>query len=74
MEASTGSGDIFLKRCDSLGMNFKTGSGDITGSVKTAKSFDAKAGSGDVNVPGDGNGGNCVIRTESGDIDIVVEN
>jgi DUF4097 and DUF4098 domain-containing protein YvlB len=74
MEASTGSGDIFLKRCDSLGMNFRTGSGDITGSVKTAKSFDAKAGSGDVNVPGDGNGGNCVIRTGSGDIDIVVEN
>ena len=74
MEASTGSGDIFLKRCDSLGMNFKTGSGDITGSVKTAKSFDAKAGSGNVNVPGDGNGGNCVIRTGSGDIDIVVEN
>lgn len=74
MEATTGSGDIFLKRCDSLGMNFKTGSGDVTGSVKTAKSFDAKAGSGDVNVPGDGNGGNCVIRTGSGDIDIVVEN
>ena len=74
MEATTGSGDIFLKRCDSLSMNFKTGSGDITGSVKTAKSFDAKAGSGDVNVPGDGNGGNCVLKTGSGDIDIVVEN
>ena len=74
LEAATGSGDIFLKRCDSLGMNFKTGSGDVTGSVKTAKSFDAKAGSGDVKVPSDGNGGNCVIRTGSGDIDIVVEN
>lgn len=38
------------------------------------KPFDAKAGSGDMNVPGDGNGGNCVIRTGSGDIDIVIEN
>ena len=73
-DVSTGSGDITLRSCDSMNINMKSGSGKIRGSVKTAKSFDAKSGSGDVNVPESGNGGNCVIRTGSGDIDITVEN
>ena len=72
-DVHTGSGDITLKSCDSMSMNFKTGSGSVTGSVKSAKSFDAKSSSGDVIVPASGNGGNCVIRTGSGDIDITVE-
>ncbi len=70
----TGSGDIILKSCDSMKMEFKTGSGDVTGSVKTAKTFDADSGSGDVRLPADGNGGTCYIRTGSGDIEIEVEN
>jgi DUF4097 and DUF4098 domain-containing protein YvlB len=74
MDAKTASGDINLKSCDAMSLNFKTGSGDVTGTLKTAKSFDADTGSGDIKVPADGNGGNCVIRTGSGDIEIEVEN
>ncbi len=74
MDVKTFSGDINLKSCDAMNLNFKTGSGDVTGTLKTAKSFDADTGSGEVRVPTDGNGGNCVIRTGSGDIEIEVEN
>ncbi len=74
MDSKTASGDINLKSCDAMSLNFKTGSGDVTGTLKTAKSFDADTGSGDIKVPADGNGGNCVIRTGSGDIEIKVEN
>ncbi|MBQ3795959.1 MAG: DUF4097 family beta strand repeat protein [Butyrivibrio sp.] len=72
--AKASSGDIFLESCDSIKMELRSGSGDITGSIKTAKTFDAHAGSGDVRVPTDGNGGNCLIKTGSGDIEITVEN
>ena len=72
--AKASSGDISLNSCDSMKMEFHTGSGDITGSIKTAKTFDAHSGSGDVRVPVDGNGGNCLIKTGSGDIEITVEN
>ncbi len=73
LKAHTGSGDIILKSVDGMNIDLSTGSGDITGSVRTAKSFDAHAGSGDVDVPADGNGGNCVIKTGSGDISITVD-
>lgn len=67
------SGDIRLKSCDGQNLELKTSDGSVTGSLKTTKSFDAKASSGDVNLPANGNGGNCIIRTESGDIDISIE-
>ena len=72
-KAQTDSGDIRLKSCDGQNLELKTSDGSVTGALKTTKSFDAKASSGDVNLPANGNGGNCIIRTESGDIDISIE-
>ena len=70
--ASTGSGDITLNACDAGEMELKTGSGDITGTLKSAMKFDANSGSGDIRVPADGNGGNCSVKTGSGDIDLSI--
>ena len=71
--ADTGSGNIKLKACDAEEMDFKTGSGDITGTLKSAMKYDAKTGSGEVRIPADGDGGNCTVRSGSGDIELSIE-
>ena len=70
----TTSGEIDFESCDALNVRIETTSGDVEGTLLSAKSFDAKATSGDVRVPSnDGNGGNCFVRTTSGDIEIRVK-
>jgi len=74
-KVKTGSGSIKLDSCDGGSMDLQASSGSIKGSVKSVKKFNATAGSGDIKVPQDDpNGGECILHTGSGDIEISYAN
>ena len=70
IERSTG--DITFDSADAVDILVKTDTGDVTGMVLTEKVFDVETDTGSVNIPKSGNGGNCVIHTDTGDIEIAV--
>ena len=57
-----------LERSDSATIYIKTDTGDVTGTVLEDRHFDVVTNTGDVRVPKEGNGGNCQIITNTGDI------
>ena len=61
-------GDVRLERSDSATIYIKTDTGDVTGTVLEDRHFDVVTNTGDVRVPKEGNGGNCQIITNTGDI------
>ena len=70
IERSTG--DITFDSADAADILVKTDTGDVTGMLLTEKVFDVETDTGSVNIPKSGNGGNCVIHTDTGDIELTV--
>ena len=70
IERSTG--DITFDGADAADILVKTDTGDVTGTLLTDKVFDVETDTGSVNIPKSGNGGNCVIYTDTGDIKLTV--
>lgn len=68
------SGNIDMYQIDAQTLNILTTSGDVTGTILTDKIFDVKTTSGNINVPPSGMGGNCKIKTTSGDIELEITN
>ena len=66
IERSTG--DIRFESCDAAKIAISTSTGDVTGSFKTAKIIFAKTTTGDIDVPERLVGGECTIKTSTGDI------
>ncbi len=63
-----GSGNITLTACDSGSYEIRTSSGNVKGSILTPKVFLAKANSGNVRVPDTTSGGECRVKTGSGNV------
>ena len=72
IERSTG--DVTLESCDGAEILIKTDTGDVTGSLKTEKIFFASSDTGRINVPKTTSGGRCEVTTDTGHIDLRVEN
>lgn len=73
MKVTNSSGSIKLNNCDGQDIILKASSGSIKGNLLTGKVFSANSSSGSIKVPEhDRNGGNCVIETTSGSINITV--
>ena len=71
IERSTG--DVTLESCDAAEILIKTDTGDVTGSLRTEKIFFASSDTGRVNVPKTVNGGRCEVKTDTGHIELRVE-
>lgn len=70
----TTSGGIDLERCDGARLEMTSSSGDIEGSLLSGKIFSASSSSGKIELPAsDPSGGECRIKTASGDISISIE-
>ncbi len=67
-EMHTTSGDITLEAFDSGELDLWSTSGSIYGEFLTSKNFITDSASGTINAPIGGTGGNCLVRTNSGDI------
>ncbi len=67
-EMHTTSGDITLEAFDSGELNLWSISGSIYGEFISNKNFITDSASGTINAPIGGTGGNCLVRTNSGDI------
>lgn len=68
----TSSGDVKLNRSDAAHLCIKTSSGNVSGSLLTDKRFNTHTSSGNIHVPDSVTGGECEIRTSSGDITIKI--
>lgn len=66
IERSTG--DVGFNSCDAAGLYVKTTTGNVSGSLLTEKVFITNTGTGSVNVPKTTAGGQCEIKTSTGDI------
>ncbi|MCR5484025.1 MAG: DUF4097 domain-containing protein [Clostridiales bacterium] len=62
------SGDISFISCDADKLTIISDSGDIEGTLRSEKKFKAVSDSGYVNVPSGKSGGECTVKTNSGDI------
>lgn len=71
IERSTG--DVTFDGSDAAEILVKTDTGDVTGSLLTDKVFITQTDTGDVDVPKTATGGRCEIITDTGDIDISIE-
>lgn len=70
-EIKTTSGDIDFAACDSKNISLISTSGDVEGSLLSGKNFIVDTTSGDIDVPpSSADGGECRIKTTSGDIEI----
>ena len=67
------SGGLSLKNCDAESLDLSSTSGSITGSLRTPKRFNVRTASGNSYVPECDQGGECVIKTTSGNVEIYVE-
>ena len=66
-------GDVTFDGSDAFSIIVEIDSGDIEGTLLTAKTFDCSVQTGDVEIPGNGNGGNCQLHIGAGDIEIDIE-
>lgn len=67
-----GTGDVRFDGCDSGEIVVKTGTGDIRGTLLSSKTFYASTSTGHVNVPQGTTGGNCTLKTTTGNIHITI--
>ncbi len=69
ISVKTSSGEVSLSRCDSHHIEVQTSSGDVFGSFLSPKCFVTASSSGEVHVPKTQAEEQCLIFTDSGDID-----
>lgn len=73
MQIETDTGDVRFDGSDAMTITVRTDTGDVTGTLRSAKTFVTNTDTGAVDVPQAGNGGNCEIRTDTGDIRISIQ-
>ena len=74
LKIDAGTGDITIVMCDGKNVYLTASTGDITGTLLTGKMFTCISSTGKVApVASDKNGGECIIKTSTGDIDIKVK-
>ncbi|MBR6812559.1 MAG: DUF4097 family beta strand repeat protein, partial [Oscillospiraceae bacterium] len=73
LSIETTTGDIELEHCNAATLYIKATTGDIKASLLSEKTFIASATTGDVRVPQGGSGGECEIKTTTGDINVTVK-
>lgn len=73
MEIKSDTGSVEFERCDAEKINIKTDTGRVKGSFRSEKIFSAKSDTGSISVPDTVFGGQCVIETDTGSIEIVIE-
>lgn len=71
VERSTG--DVAFDRSDAAELYIKTGTGNVKGNLLSQKVFLTETSTGDVDVPKTTDGGNCEVKTATGDIKIRIE-
>lgn len=71
IERSTG--DVIFEACDAHGITVTTSTGSVRGTLLSEKLFIAKSNTGSVKVPQTVTGGNCDIKTKTGDIKISLQ-
>ena len=70
MEITSSTGEVELSLCDASRLQIKTSTGEVEATLLNEKTVDADSSTGDVDVPRNGRGGACVIRTDTGDITV----
>lgn len=72
MKLETDTGSISLDRCDAGKIEIESDTGSVTGTFLTEKVFTVKTSTGRVNVPESSFGGECKIKTDTGNITIEI--
>lgn len=73
LKLKTDTGDVIFDRCDAPSISIETDTGDVDGSLLSSKIFSYETDTGDVILPqGKEGSGECNIKTDTGDITIVV--
>ena len=72
LKINTDTGSIRLDRCDAGKLVLKSDTGSVTGTLLTDKIFSVNSDTGKIDVPENGSGGSCVIRTDTGSIRITI--
>lgn len=67
-------GDIIFNKSDAAEIIAETDTGDIKGTLLSDKIFLVETDTGRINVPKTTRGGKCEIKTDTGDIDVRIEN
>lgn len=62
--------DVSLEDFDAKNIYIVLSTGDVSGTILSNKIFDVKSNTGKVNIPKSREGGDCVIKVSTGDIDI----
>ena len=70
LDIETTTGSVLLEDCDAAQIAVKTTTGSITGTLKSEKVFSAKTSTGKIDVPGTLSGGECTLKTTTGDISV----
>ncbi len=72
MDIENDTGSVRLDRCDAASISVETDTGTISGTLLSDKVFRAKSGTGHVSVPDTVTGGPCVLKSDTGSIEISV--
>ncbi len=73
LSAKRSTGDISFEKCDAAEILTKTSTGSVKGSLLSSKVFIAETDTGSVKVPKTTEGGKCEITTDTGNINIIIE-
>ena len=65
-------GDVMFKACDAAALFLETDTGEVAGSLLTGKVFYVETSTGDVDVPRGLTGGECRVKTNTGDVRITL--
>ena len=66
-------GDVKFEHCDAAELSIETNTGDVSGSLLSEKVFITESHTGKIDVPKTVSGGKCEIKTDTGDIRIVIQ-
>lgn len=72
MKLETDTGSISLNRCDAGKIEIESDTGSVTGTLLTEKIFTVKSSTGRIDVPESNFGGECKIKTDTGNIMIEI--
>ena len=70
LHLETDTGNVTFDGCDAASLDVKTDTGNIKGTLLSAKRFSAHSDTGRINVPNTYSGGECDLKTDTGNIDI----
>ncbi len=72
-DVKSNTGDVKLLKSDAGSFNIETSTGDVSGRLLSDKVFLTKTQTGDIDVPSSISGGECSVKTSTGDIKFKIE-